>query len=73
MISRRTKDALAAAKSVILGGLRDTGRLLQKADARAEALRPLFAEGDSAKHHRDQVEVRKVRTRRAAARGMRPL
>jgi DNA invertase Pin-like site-specific DNA recombinase len=47
LISRRTKDALAAAKArgVIIGGLRDKGRELQaEAEARAEALRPVFTE-----------------------------
>jgi DNA invertase Pin-like site-specific DNA recombinase len=47
LISRRTKDALAAAKArgVVIGGLRDKGRELQaEAEARAEALRPVFTE-----------------------------
>jgi DNA invertase Pin-like site-specific DNA recombinase len=47
LISRRTKDALSAAKArgVIIGGLRDKGRELQaEAEARAEALRPVFTE-----------------------------
>jgi DNA invertase Pin-like site-specific DNA recombinase len=47
LISRRTKDALAAAKArgVVIGGLRDKGRELQaEADARAETLRPVFDE-----------------------------
>ncbi len=47
LISRRTKDALAAAKArgVVIGGLREKGRELQvEAEARAEALRPVFTE-----------------------------
>jgi DNA invertase Pin-like site-specific DNA recombinase len=47
LISRRTKDALAAARAggIVLGGLRDKGRELQaEAEARAEALRPVFEE-----------------------------
>src|SRR5215468_10236468 len=47
LISRRTKDALAAAKArgVILGGVRDKSLELQaEAVARAEALREVFVE-----------------------------
>jgi DNA invertase Pin-like site-specific DNA recombinase len=67
MISRRTKDALAAARArgVILGGLRDKGRELQaEADARAEALRPILAEfqGWSANAIASELNARKVPT-----------
>jgi DNA invertase Pin-like site-specific DNA recombinase len=47
LISRRTRDALAAAKArgVVIGGLRDKGRELQaEAEARAEALRLVFTD-----------------------------
>jgi len=47
LISRRTKDALAAAKArgIVVGGLRDKGVQLQaEAQKRAEALRPVFAD-----------------------------
>jgi DNA invertase Pin-like site-specific DNA recombinase len=47
MISRRTKEALAAAKArgVVLGGLNAKGiRNREEAKARAEALRPILAE-----------------------------
>jgi DNA invertase Pin-like site-specific DNA recombinase len=47
LISRRTKDALAAAKArgVVIGGMRDKSLELQaEAIERAEALRPVFAE-----------------------------
>jgi DNA invertase Pin-like site-specific DNA recombinase len=47
LISRRTKEALAAAKArgVVIGGMRDKSRELQvEARERAEALREIFAE-----------------------------
>jgi DNA invertase Pin-like site-specific DNA recombinase len=67
LISRRTKDALAAAKArgIVLGGLRDKGRELQEeAMARAEALRPILEElaGMPAKHIANELNARKVPT-----------
>lgn len=47
LISRRTKDALAAAKArgVVIGGMRESSvAFAREAAARAEALRPVFAE-----------------------------
>jgi DNA invertase Pin-like site-specific DNA recombinase len=59
MISRRTKDALSAAKArgVRLGGLRSKGEEYQReAAARAEALRPVF-EGIAGLSHRAAAKV----------------
>jgi DNA invertase Pin-like site-specific DNA recombinase len=67
LISRRTKDALAAAKArgVVVGGMRDKSLELQaEARERAEALRPLFAElaGMSANAVAAELNERKVPT-----------
>ena len=67
MISRRTKDALAAAKArgVALGGMRDKSRELHaEAKERAEALRPILAElaGCSANAIAAELNARKVPT-----------
>ena len=47
-IAQRTKDALAAAKArgVVLGNAQQAARNKQKADATAEALRPVLVELD---------------------------
>src|SRR5258708_30874842 len=67
MISRRTKDALAAKKAqgVKLGGLNVKGiQNREEAKARAEALRPIFAElaGKSARAIAAALNGRKVPT-----------
>jgi DNA invertase Pin-like site-specific DNA recombinase len=67
MISRRTKDALAAKKAqgVKLGGLNAKGiQNREEAKARAEALRPIFAElaGKSARAIAAELNKRKVPT-----------
>src|SRR5829696_7886115 len=67
LISRRTKDALAAAKArgVRLGGLRNHGAELQReADERAEQLRPVFEElaGLSARKAADELNRRGITT-----------
>src|SRR6266567_8313 len=67
MISRRTKDALAAKKAqgVKLGGLNAKGiQNRDEAMARAEALRPIFAElaGMSARAIAAELNERKVAT-----------
>ena len=67
LISRRTKDALAAAKArgVALGGMRDKSLELQaEAKERAEALRPVLAElaGMSANAIAAELNARKVPT-----------
>jgi DNA invertase Pin-like site-specific DNA recombinase len=67
LISRRTKDALAAAKArgVRLGGLRSKGEEYQRqALERAEALRPVFAElsGLSARKAAEELNRRGIPT-----------
>ncbi len=67
LISRRTKDALAAAKArgVVVGGMRDKSLELQaEARERAEALRPLFAElaGKSTNAIAAELNARQVPT-----------
>ena len=60
LISRRTKDALAAAKArgVVVGGLRDKGLELQReAIERAEALRPVFEELAGLSHNAAALEL----------------
>ena len=67
LISRRTKDALAAAKArgVRLGGLRSKGEEYQReAAARAEQLRPIFEElsGLSARRAAEELNRRGIPT-----------
>lgn len=67
MISRRTKDALAAKKAqgVKLGGIRPRGEELRGAALeRAEALRPIFEElsGQSARSIADALNARGIET-----------
>jgi DNA invertase Pin-like site-specific DNA recombinase len=67
LISRRTKDALAAAKArgVRLGGLRSKGEEYQReAAARAEQLRPIFEElsGLSARGTAEELNRRGIPT-----------
>jgi DNA invertase Pin-like site-specific DNA recombinase len=67
MISRRTKDALAAKKAqgVALGGIRAHGiQAREDALERAEQLRPVFAElaGLSARKIAAELNQRKVAT-----------
>src|SRR4030081_3521283 len=67
MISRRTKDALAAKKAqgVTLGGLRAKGiKNRDEAKERAEALRPIFAElaGKSSRAIAAELNQRKIPT-----------
>ena len=67
MISRRTKDALAAARArgVLLGGMRDKSiELREEAMERAEALRPVFDElaGLSANAIARELNARKIPT-----------
>jgi DNA invertase Pin-like site-specific DNA recombinase len=76
LISRRTKDALAAAKArgVRLGGLRERGvEFSREAAERAEQLRPVFAEvsGLSARGAAAELNRRGITTAQGAS-GLRP-